>query len=128
MFAKANSLKFAAFGAVLFMSSFIYQRSATAADARLPSLVQNYATSTLLFRKDPLRNSMQSVYAMTWMMQIQQLLNSYDEAAVQDSRYCVTALDNYEYLFRKLERFNLDDDPLAVPSAAYIVLQNACSQ
>ena len=127
MFVNTARLRVAAFSTVL-LGSIICQKPVAAADARLPSLVQNYATTTLSFRQDPMRNSMQSVYAMTWMLQIQQLLNAYNQAAVQDHRYCSTALDNYAYLFRKLERFNLDDDPLAVPGAAYIVLQNACSQ
>lgn len=62
-----------------------------------------------------------------WMAQIQQLLTAYNQAIFQGGRYCSTTLDNYQYLFRKMERFGLDDDPLAVPEASCMLLQAACN-
>jgi hypothetical protein len=58
MLIKQATLKLAIFGTVLCLSSFTFQKAATAApDARLPMLVQNYAKATIAFRQDPLRNS-----------------------------------------------------------------------
>ena len=127
MIAKKLGIKFAVFGMVLFVGSIVHAKPAAAnPDGRLPSLVQNYAKAQLAFRADPLHNTSQASYAMMWMVQIQSLLQTYGQAAIQDQRYCRTTMDNYDYLFRKMERFNLDDDVLAVPDVTYIILQNIC--